>query len=276
MKIAIASGKGGTGKTTLAVALAQAAGKAVHLLDCDVEAPNANLFLKGAFVRQRLVTMPVPVVDETKCVGCGACSSFCAFQALVVLGARPVVSYDLCHGCGGCKRVCPQKAIYETPHRLGTVETFSAGSITITQGTLDIGAALATPLIRDLKKGAVDDLIVIDAPPGTSCPVVAALKEVDFVLLVTEPTPFGLNDLRLAVDVVRALGLPFGVVVNRAHEADAFVQPYLTQQRIALLATIPDDPRIARAYAEGIPLLDALPAYKAVFSGLLHKIREAT
>jgi MinD superfamily P-loop ATPase len=275
MKIAIASGKGGTGKTTLAINLALAAKMPVRLLDCDVEAPNAHLFLRGDLMRQRIVTIPVPEVDEAKCDGCGMCSDFCAFNAIVSFGTIPVISQEMCHGCGGCMRVCPQKAIHEIDKRIGVVETFLCGAITLVQGKLDIGVALAPPLIRAVKEEAHGDLVIIDAPPGTSCPVIATLREADFVVLVTEPTPFGLNDLRLAVDVVRELGLPFGVVINRAEEEDELVRPYLEAEKIALLATIPDDRRIAESYAKGQTIIDALPEYEDLFTKLLQKIREA-
>ncbi len=275
MKIAIASGKGGTGKTTLAINLALAAKSPVHLLDCDVEAPNAHLFLRGDLVRQRIVTIPVPEVDEAKCDGCGRCSDFCAFNAIVSFGTVPVISHEMCHGCGGCMRICPQKAIHEIDKRIGVVETFLCGAITLVQGKLDIGVALAPPLIRAVKEEAQGDLVIIDAPPGTSCPVIATLREADFVVLVTEPTPFGLNDLRLAVDVVRELGLPFGVVINRAEEKDVLVRPYLEAEKIALLATIPDDRRIAETYAKGQTIIDALPEYEELFLRFLQRIREA-
>lgn len=276
MKIAIASGKGGTGKTTLAIQLALAAKGAVCLLDCDVEAPNAHLFLKGELVQERIVTIPVPEVDEAKCDGCGKCSDFCAFNAIVSFGTIPVISREMCHGCGGCARVCPQKALREVPHRIGVVKTFSCGAITLTQGILDVGVALAPPLIRAVQMEAQGDLVILDAPPGTSCPVIATVREADYVVLVTEPTPFGLNDLRLAVAVARELGLPFGVVINRAEEKDELVRPYLEAEMITLLATIPDDRRIAEAYAKGQTIIAALPEYEKLFTNLLQRIRTAS
>ncbi len=275
MRLVLASGKGGTGKTTLAVNLALVAGKPVSLLDCDVEAPNAHLFLKGEAIQQRIVTIPVPVVDEEKCDGCGKCSAFCAFNAIVTFGTAPVIANEMCHGCGGCVRICPRKALCEVEHRIGVVETFSCGPIALTHGKLDIGVALAPPLIREVKKEGQGDLVIIDAPPGTSCPVIATLREADFVLLVTEPTPFGLNDLRLAIDVVRELALPFGVVINRAQETDALVRPYLEKEKIKLLAEIPDDRKIAEAYARGAMIVEALPEYRPLFSTLLQKACEA-
>jgi len=275
MKIAIASGKGGTGKTTLAVNLALAAQSDVRLLDCDVEEPNAHLFLKGKLVTQHVVTIHVPEIDAAQCDGCGLCSQFCAFNALISFGTTPVFAPEMCHGCGGCTRVCPQKAIHEIEKRIGVVEHLQYGSITLVQGRLDVGVALAPPLIYAVKEEATGNLVIIDAPPGTSCPVIATLREVDFVVLVTEPTPFGLNDLKLAVGVVRELSLRFGIVINRAEAVDDFVRPWCEAEGIEILAEIPDDRRIAEAYAKGFPIVTALPEYTALFSNLLTKIREA-
>jgi len=275
MKIAVASGKGGTGKTTVAVNLALAAQTPVRLLDCDVEEPNAHLFFKSSMATECVVSIQVPSVDEAKCDGCGECSRFCQFNAIVTFGTTPVLSPELCHGCGGCMRLSPQKAIHEVDKRIGVVETMTCGNIAFRQGRRDIGAVLSPPLIRAVRKGVCGDLVILDAPPGTSCPVIATLREVDFVLLVTEPTPFGLHDLKLAVDVVRKLGLGFGVVINRATSDDYLFRSYLEQESIPLYAEIPDDRRIAEAYAKGIPVIEALPEYKPIFVELLHKILEA-
>ncbi len=275
MKIAIASGKGGTGKTTIAVNLALVAESPVRLLDCDVEEPNAHLFLKTLPVSQRIVTIQIPEIDASRCDGCGLCAASCAFNALVSFGTTPVFAPEMCHGCGGCARVCPRKAIHEIEKRIGAVEISQAGNITLAQGKLDIGVALAPPLIREVKEEAQGALVIMDAPPGTSCPVIATLREADFVVLVTEPTPFGLNDLKLAVGVVRALNLPFGIVINRAEDNDAFVRPYCQTENILILAEIPNDRRIAETYAKGTPIIEALPHYRPLFSKLLEKIREA-
>lgn len=276
MKIAIASGKGGTGKTTLSVNLALTAGEKICLLDCDVEEPNAHLFLKTKNGTQTVVTVPVPEIDEAKCTGCGACGEFCEFGAIAAFGTVPYISTDMCHGCGGCMRVCPRKAIREVPKRIGIVEKSESGDLTLVQGRLDVGVALAPPLIRAVKKAVKTGAILLDAPPGTSCPVVATLKEADYVLLVAEPTPFGLNDFRLAVDVVRELKLPFGAVINRAEREDPFIRPFCASEKIPILAEIPDDRRIAQAYAIGTPLIQALPEYKPLFAALWDKIRNAS
>lgn len=273
MKIAIASGKGGTGKTTVAVSLALVARQNAQLMDCDVEEPNAHIFLKGDLQSQRVVSIPVPVIDKQLCDGCGECSRFCQFNAIVIFGAEPILAPELCHGCGGCTRVCPQKAIQETDNRIGIIETFQNRHVTLVQGKLDIGVALAPPLIRAVKEAAHGDLVILDAPPGTSCPVIATLRNVDFVVLVTEPTPFGLNDLKLAVDVVRKMKIPFGIVVNRATEDSSFIRSYGEAENIKILAEITDDRRIAETYAKGEPLVEALPEYRSLFESLLRAVK---
>jgi MinD superfamily P-loop ATPase len=275
MICAVASGKGGTGKTTLSVNLARVSGDDVRLLDCDVEEPNAHLFLQGQLVGEETVTLPVPEVDETRCNGCGECGRFCEYHAIVSFGSTPLVFPEMCHGCGGCARVCPQHAIREVGKRIGTVETLEADGITLIQGRLDVGIAMAPPLIRAVKAHIRNDFpVILDAPPGTSCPVIATLREVDFVVFVTEPTPFGLHDLKLAVEMVRELGLPFGVVVNRVGVGDDRVHAYCAEQGISVLAEIPDDRRIAEAYSRGRLIVDALPEYRPVFEALIQKIQK--
>jgi len=275
MIFAVASGKGGTGKTTLSVNLARVMGSGVRLLDCDVEEPNAHLFLQGRLAREETVTIPVPEVDESLCNGCGECGRFCEYHAIVSFGSQPLVFPEMCHGCGGCARVCPQHAIREVGKRIGTVETLEADGITLIQGRLDIGVSMAPPLIRAVKTCLSSGVpAILDAPPGTSCPVIATLREVDFVVFVTEPTPFGLHDLKLAVEMIRELGLPFGVVVNRVGVGDDRVHAYCAGQGISVLVEIPDDRRIAEAYSRGKLIVDALPEYRPVFETLIQKIRK--
>lgn len=277
MIIAIASGKGGTGKTTVAVNLARSLGVGVRVLDCDVEEPNANLFLKGQQTGTETVTIPIPQVDEALCDGCGECGRFCRYHAIVSFGTTPLVFPELCHGCGGCTLVCPRHAISETGRRVGVVETQVADGITLVLGRLDIGVAMAPPLIRAVKaQGQVQSMVLLDAPPGTSCPVIATLRGSDFVVLVTEPTPFGLHDLSLAVDMVRQLNIPCGVVVNRMGVGDDRVHRYCREQELPLLLEIPDDRRIAEAYSRGELIVDALPEYRSLFSTLFWNIRECS
>jgi MinD superfamily P-loop ATPase len=273
MILAVASGKGGTGKTTVSVNLARMFGSDVLLLDCDVEEPNDHLFLKGETTGQEIVTIRVPKVDESLCDGCGECGRFCEYHAIVSFGAMPIVFPDMCHGCGGCAIVCPRKAIQEVDRRLGVVETLKAGNITLVQGRIDVGVAMAPPLIRAVKTRLHDGMsAILDAPPGTSCPVVTTLRGSDFVLLVTEPTPFGLHDLKLAVDMVQEVAIPFAVVINRVGIGDDRVHRFCAQKRIPILLEFPEDRRVAEAYSRGNLIVDALPEYRSLFEGLIENI----
>jgi len=271
--IAIASGKGGTGKTTIAVNLAVVAGAPTQLLDCDVEEPNDHLFLRGTPRWLETVTIPVPEIDPARCDGCGACSRFCAHHAIVGLKQVPLVFPELCHGCGGCRLVCPRRAIREVDRPIGAVEVIEAHGVALVQGRLDIGVPTAPPVIRRVKAHRQDSgLVILDAPPGASCPVVAALKGVDYVALAAEPTPFGLHDLRLIVELVRALELPFGVVINRAGIGDDRVHAYCDDEGIPLLLEIPEDRRVAAASSRGEIVVDVLPEYRASFEALLERV----
>jgi len=283
MIVAIASGKGGTGKTLVATGLAWVAGASgraeVHLVDCDVEEPNAHLFLRPQITSSEEVTLPVPQVDGGRCDGCGRCAQVCAFHALAVVRGRVLVFPELCHGCGSCARQCPCGAIREVPKRLGRVERGRAGGIHFAQGILDVGEAMATPVIRQLKRMALAGipetaLALLDAPPGNACPVVETLRGSDFALLVTEPTPFGLHDLQIAVQVAREeLGLPVGVVVNRDGVGDGGVDGFCTSASVPILLRIPFDRRIAEAYSAGTLWVDALPEYREPLRGLLSKLK---
>ena len=276
MILAIASGKGGTGKTTVAVNLARVLRSGAWLLDCDVEEPNAGLFLKTSRRTEEIVFLPVPEVDEARCDGCGECGKFCAYHAIVSFGTIPLVFPSMCHGCGGCVRVCPRKAIRETARRLGVISSSKYRGITLIEGRRDVGESLSPPLILAVKDRLPDGRkAILDAPPGTSCPVVAAVRGADRVLLVTEPTPFGLHDLRLAVDLVRELGLPFSIVVNRIGTGDNRVQEYCAGEKIPVVLEIPDDRRIAEAYSRGRLIVETLPEYRALFESLAAKLFSA-
>ena len=276
MIIAIASGKGGTGKTTVAVNLAKIMQTRVLLLDCDVEEPNCHLFLKGTVRSLEEVAIPVPVIDESLCDACGECGQFCEFNAIVSLRTKPLIFPELCHGCGGCVRICPQKAISGTNRRIGVVEVLDSDYVTLIQGCLDVGVAMSPPLIRTVK-GRLHDRIpaILDAPPGSSCPVIATLRGTHFIVLVTEPTPFGLHDLMLAVNMVRELRIPCGVVVNRVGIGDDRVHDFCKSENIPLLLEIPDDRRIAEAYSRGEIIADALPEYRNLFEGLWEKVKQS-
>jgi len=277
MIVSIASGKGGTGKTLVATSLAYALKgiMPVTLLDCDVEEPNDHIYMRARLVDTQPVTVPVPYVDESKCTHCGMCHDVCAFNAIAVMGSAVLVFKELCHGCGACIRFCPVGAITEVPHEIGVVEEGDADGTRFVDGVLTIGQPMAPPIIRKVKQYAGDDgVTIIDASPGTSCPVVEAVKGSDFCVLVTEPTPFGLNDLKLAVETMRELGLPHGAIINRAGVGDAHTEDYCKAEGIPVLMTIPLDERIARSYSRGVPLLEALPEYRQRFLDLYSRIAE--
>ena len=277
MILAVASGKGGTGKTTVSVNLAKVLDADVLLLDCDVEEPNDHLFLKGFTTSEEIVTVPIPQVDRSRCDGCGECGKFCEYHAIASFGTTPLVFPEMCHGCGGCAKVCPKKAIHEIEKRIGVVETVQAGSITLIQGRLDVGMTMAPSVIREVKARLQEGLpAILDTPPGTSCPVIAAIRGADFVVLVTEPTPFGLHDLRLAVGMVRELGIPFGIVVNRVGIGDDRVHAYCNEEDISVLLEIPDDRRIAEAYSRGEMIVESLPEYRGLFLTLVERAMNLT
>lgn len=244
-------------------------GQVVQLLDCDVEEPNAHIFLKPTITETTPVTVPVPEVDESKCTACGECGKICQYSAIVTLGNKPLVFPELCHGCGGCVLVCPAGAISERPREVGTVESGRAGDVAFVGGRLRVGEAMSPPVIRAVKEHAGDDgLTIIDAPPGNSCPMIAAVRGSDYVVLVTEPTPFGMHDLALAVETVRKLGLPFGVVVNRSDIGDGRATAYCWEQGINVLLEIPEDRRLAEAYSRGDIAVRALEEYSTRFASL--------
>jgi len=279
MVVAIASGKGGTGKTTVAANLARVAadqGLDVGYLDCDVEEPNGHIFLKPEIEMTESVCVPVPVVDEDKCRACGKCKEICQYSAIALLGKTVLTFPNLCHGCGGCMLVCPAGAITETGREVGVVEEGVAYGVRFVHGRLRIGEAMSPPLIREIRKRVSQHgLSIIDAPPGTSCPVIHSVRGSDYVVLVTEPTPFGLNDLKLAVEMLRVVRLPFGVVVNRADVGDEAVFDYCADEGVKVILRIPDDRRIAEAYSRGQLAVQALPEYAGMFRSLLSGVTDA-
>lgn len=272
-RLAIASGKGGTGKTTLALALAEAQAQIgpVTLCDCDVEEPNAHLFLTGRSGPPQAIHRAVPRIDAQRCDRCGRCVDLCAFNALAVGGDCTLVFDELCHSCGGCARVCPTGAIHEENSLIGHIRQLRRDNLLLISGTLAIGQVMAPPLIRAvLADAAAAPLVLVDCPPGTSCPMIAAVRSCDVVLLVTEPTPFGLNDLKLAVATVRLLGLPCAVVINRAGSGnDAAVHQYCQAEQVPVALEIPDDRRIAEGYSRGTTLLQTRPELAPALHRLL-------
>jgi MinD superfamily P-loop ATPase len=275
MIISIASGKGGTGKTTVATNLALSLGKGTRLLDCDVEEPNAHLFLYPEITETEVVHTSIPVVDEELCNGCKKCAEICRFRALTVVGKKVLVFPELCHSCGGCMEVCPESAIAEGQRELGVMESGHCGELGFSQGRLRVGEAMSPPLIKRVRtnyNGA--ETIIIDAPPGTSCPVIAAMKGSDFVLMVTEPTPFGLHDLKLAVEAVRVLGIPSGLIINRSDIGDDRVIEYAEKEALPVLLEIPFDRKIAEAYSCGKPIVEIMPEWRNQFRLLYRNIEK--
>lgn len=275
MIIAVASGKGGTGKTTVAVSLALSlADDGPLLLDCDVEEPNAALFLNPTIDERREVGQLVPWVDLDACTACGRCAEVCQFNAIAVVGKKVLVFPELCHGCGSCTLNCPTEAITEELDVTGVIERGAKGRIEFAQGILNVGEAMAVPVIHQLKRWVIptytgERAVILDAPPGNACPVVEVMHGVDFVLLVTEPTPFGLHDLKQAVEVARdEMGLPVGVLVNREGVGDRGVDAFCEAEGVPILMRIPIERRIAEAYSDGVPLVRALPAYRERFRAL--------
>lgn len=325
MRIVVASGKGGTGKTTVATSLALIAAERemVRVLDCDVEAPNAALFLRPMVEERKEVGILLPVVDETKCTYCGKCAEVCEYHAIAIVGEKILIFPELCHGCGSCTLVCPEKAISERLDVMGVLERGNAtGDIDFTRGVMNVGEPMAVPIIRELKKWSSvslratqrrsnplaneeiasgknaprnddeterslrregrpprtsspqgNDIIEVrDAPPGASCPVVETMRDVDFAILVTEPTPFGLHDLKQVVSIVRELGIPAGVVINRDGIGDDAVEKYCAENNLPILMRIPMERRFAEAIANGKTLVDAAPEYRAAFRAMLETI----
>jgi len=275
--ISIASGKGGTGKTTVATNLACSLENNVQLLDCDVEEPNSHLFLNPVIEEKETVYTPVPEIDEEKCTYCRKCAQICRFRAIAVLKETVLTFPELCHSCGGCMEVCPEKAITETGRELGEIERGRRGDIDFVHGRLRVGEAMSPPLIRKVRSFILPDKInIVDAPPGTSCPVIAAMKETDFVLMVTEPTPFGLHDLKLAVEAVKLLDIPRGLVINRSDLGDSRLKEYAAFENLPVLMEIPFDRRIAEIYSKGGLMVEGIPEWEDKFLKLFDIIENVT
>ncbi len=278
MNITVASGKGGTGKTTIAVSLALSLAdkRSVWFLDCDVEAPNAHIFLKPEFNTQSQAVILIPQIDASSCTLCGKCVEVCQFHALAKVGKHLMVFKQLCHGCGSCARNCPEKAITEVPHPIGLLESGLTGEgIRFSRGVLTVSEPMPTPIIRQLKRLArspTDATVILDAPPGASCSVVETLRNTNFVLLVTEPTPFGLHDLQQMVGIVREMQLPAGVIINRDGIGDDRIEKYLADHNLPILMRIPYDPKLAAGIAAGNTIIEIMPEYRRDFRQMYSRI----
>jgi len=273
MIISIASGKGGTGKTTIATNLAVALGTDVNLLDCDVEEPNDHIFIQPKITHTEKVILKVPQVDMNKCSLCGKCQEICQFQAIVVVGTTVLTFPELCHSCGGCMEVCPENAITEIDREMGIFEAGTRNGVSFAYGRLFVGQVMAVPAIERVRAAVQPDKVnIIDAPPGTSCPVISSVKDTDFLILVTEPTPFGLNDLKLAVGMVKILAIPHGIVINRSDLGDDKVKEYAKEENIPILMEIPFDRQIAETYSKGKLLVEELPEWKERFIHLYEDV----
>ena len=274
MIVAVASGKGGTGKTTFAVNMALSL-ENVQLLDCDVEQPNVHLLLNPTINQEKIISVPTPQINEELCDHCGKCSRFCQYNAIFVSPIEVLVFKELCHSCGGCTIICPQKAISEEQHKIGTLKFGSAGDLEIVYGELDVGEPMAVPIIREVKNQIkIGKTVILDSPPGTSCPVIETVRESDFCVLVTEPTPFGLHDLEISVQVLRELHIPIGVVVNRSGIGDNTVYEYCEENNIPLLLEIPYQRKIAELYSNGVPFSLEMSEWKSKFQRVFDDLRK--
>jgi MinD superfamily P-loop ATPase len=274
MIVSIASGKGGTGKTTVAVNLALSL-KNPQLLDCDVEEPNVHLLLKPKINEEKPVYVSIPRVNEEICDHCGKCAEFCQYNAIFVSLEKALIFSELCHSCGGCSIVCPRNAITEEKHRIGTLKLGSAGNLKLVYGELEVGEPMAVPLIKEVKRHITSDKpVILDSPPGTSCPVIETVRGSDFCILVTEPTPFGLHDLKITFQVLEDMGIPFGVVINRANIGDKKVYEYCGEKDIPILLEIPFQRRIAELYYRGITFSLEMSEWKEKFEELFNDIRK--
>ncbi|MCQ5376126.1 MAG: ATP-binding protein [Methanomassiliicoccales archaeon] len=275
MKIVVASGKGGTGKTTVAVNLALSLSECT-LVDCDVEEPNCSLFLPINLKKIEDVVTRTPKFNLSKCTYCGQCADFCEFHAIAVIKSKNLLFYEnLCHGCGGCELICPNGAISEGVRKIGEIHHGTMDDIDLFVGKLDVGEPMATPVIKKVKSFALKESnkpIIFDSPPGVACPAIEAMRGADFCILVTEPTPFGLHDLKLAVGVTKKLGIPCGVIVNREGIGDDRIDRYCAIEKIPILMKIKENREIAELYSKGIPFTSKLLEYRRMFLNLYKSI----
>jgi len=273
MNVSIASGKGGTGKTTVAVNMALSL-KDIQILDCDVEEPNVHVLLQPKINETKPVYISTPLVDEEKCDRCGKCSEFCEFNALFVTPEKVLFFPELCHSCGGCMLVCPKNAITEKNVEIGVIKKGVAEGVELVYGELNVGEPMAVPVIKEVKKQIKSDkTVIIDSPPGASCPVIESVYGTDYCLLVSEPTPFGLHDLKIMVQVLEGLNIPFGVVINCAGIGDKKIYDFCEEKGVPILLEIPFQRKIAELYSRGIPFVGEMPEWKRKFQLLMEDIK---
>jgi MinD superfamily P-loop ATPase len=274
MIVSIASGKGGTGKTSVAVNMALSVGNG-QFIDCDVDEPNAHLLLHPKLRKVQPVYTAIPLVDEALCSYCGECSKFCQYNAIFTSPQKVLVFPELCHSCGGCALVCPKKAINWEKYRIGTLKFGSVGDLALVYGELEVGKPLAVPVIKAVKQQITKSkTVILDSPPGASCPFVETVRGSDFCVLVTEPTPFGLHDLKIAVYVLRKIMVPFGVIVNRAGVGDKKIYDYCKEENIRILMEVPYERKIAELYSRGVPFSLEIPEWTEKFQTLYADIRK--
>ncbi len=280
MIVSVASGKGGTGKTTVAASLSRVWDRTLTLVDLDVEEPNLHLFLHPVITENSAAHLEIPVIDESRCTSCGQCSDLCQFKAIALMGSILLTFPEMCHGCGGCMAVCPEAALSPGKRELGEISVGHSGPVGFLMGRLRVGEAMSPPLMRMVKAklsriiGEDERDAIIDAPPGVSCPAVSAVMDSDVIVLVTEPTPFGLHDFKLAWEAFAPLGKPMGAVINRAGIGNDEVYRFCTEKRIPLLAELPFDRTIAEAYAHGRVIADVSPQLRGLFGSLRERIHE--
>ena len=273
MILSIASGKGGTGKTTVATNIALSI-KNVQFIDCDVEEPNANIFIKTKLKELEKVSLVYPEIDNFKCNYCGKCSEFCAYNALAVVSRKVLVFPELCHSCKGCKIVCPENAVKWNNRTIGTIYQGKKDDIEFYHGLLNEGEMQAIPLIKTLKsKVNKNKNVIIDCPPGTSCPVIESINESDYCILVTEPTPFGFHDLKLAIEVVKNMKIPYGIIINRDGIGDKSIEKFCVKEKIRILLKIPERKKIAHFYSKGIPLVSESFEWHEMYGQVFDKIK---
>lgn len=270
MKIAVLSGKGGAGKTFVAVNLAAAAVKATYI-DCDVEEPNGRLFWKPEDVHSTPVCTLLPDFDAEKCSGCRKCVDFCRFHALLYIKGKPMLFPEVCHSCGGCMLVCPEGAIHEAPKQIGVLEEGRHGDVTVVTGVLNPGEASGTPLIREALKKA-EGLTVIDCPPGSACSVMESIMDADYCVLVAEPTAFGFHNFQMVHELAALLGKPCGVIINKQAERYLPLESYCQERGLPVLDRISYDTALGKLLADSEIAVEQLPAYRERFAELLAKI----